>query len=172
MVVSQDKMVSLTYELRVNGHEGEIVETVDNEKPLTFLVGHGQMLPKFETNLLDHQIGDGFKFKLECDEAYGQFDKNAIINLPKENFGENHDLMKIDAMIPLQDQQGNRFVGKVTAVNEADVAIDLNHPLAGMDLYFSGKITEVREATKEELEQKNNNCSEHTDDCGGCSGCE
>ena len=38
------------------------------------------------------------------------------------------------------------------SINETTVTVDVNHPLAGQDLHFTGSIVDVREATAEELE--------------------
>ena len=64
MEVTKDKVVSLTYELRVDNNQGEIIETVDRNSPLTFLFGTGSLLPKFEDYLAGLKIGDAFDFNL------------------------------------------------------------------------------------------------------------
>ena len=55
-------------------------------------------------------------------------------------------------ILPLQDQNGNVIPGKVLSINEETVTVDVNHLLADQDLYFTGKIIEIRDATAEELE--------------------
>ena len=40
----------------------------------------------------------------------------------------------------------------VTAVTETTVTVDGNHPLAGKTLHFDVEITDIREASAEELE--------------------
>ncbi|HLT40951.1 MAG TPA: peptidylprolyl isomerase, partial [Enhygromyxa sp.] len=37
-------------------------------------------------------------------------------------------------------------------VGDDEVLVDVNHPLAGVELHFSVNISEVRQATAEELE--------------------
>jgi FKBP-type peptidyl-prolyl cis-trans isomerase SlyD len=61
-------------------------------------------------------------------------------------------LLTIGNVIPLQDENGNRFNGQVVSVTDELVKLDFNHPLADEDLYFTGKIIEVRDATQQELE--------------------
>jgi FKBP-type peptidyl-prolyl cis-trans isomerase SlyD len=60
-------------------------------------------------------------------------------------------MLFIDNVIPLMDQDGNRFEGRVMQIDENSVKMDFNHPLAGMRLYFTGSILDVRPATPEEL---------------------
>jgi FKBP-type peptidyl-prolyl cis-trans isomerase SlyD len=51
MIISKDKVVSLTYELRLDSIDGEIVESVKKEAPLTFLFGAGNLLPSLRKTL-------------------------------------------------------------------------------------------------------------------------
>ena len=156
MKIEKNKVVSVTYDLRTEGHEGQIVESATVEQPLRFIYDAGMMLPAFEQNLAGLSEGDTFQFKLSADEAYGQIVPENVIDIPKSAFeidGKIEDgLLEKDNIIPLQDQQGNRFDGRVEKVNDDTVTMDFNHPMAGKDLYFTGKIIEVRDATPEELD--------------------
>ena len=134
-----------------------------------------------------------------CEEqAYGERDDKSILSLDKATFSPNgvfdsENIYK-DAVVPLQNEEGQRFLGKVLEVSDDKVTIDLNHPLAGMDLVFHGHVFENREASEEEVkdffEQMNqhhcgggcgggcgsNNeggcgCGGHEDGEGGCCGC-
>jgi FKBP-type peptidyl-prolyl cis-trans isomerase SlyD len=153
MVISNEKVVSLTYQLKVDGKE---VETVKEDKPLVFLYGAGQMLPKFEENLKGLKAGDEFKFDIACDDAYGQATDEAVIDLPKNIFeveGKiDEGLLQEGNVIPMQNNEGQKFNGVVMEVKDDAVKMDFNHPLAGDDLSFTGKVLEVRDATKEETE--------------------
>jgi len=153
MVISNEKVVSLTYQLKVDGKE---VETVKEDKPLVFLYGAGQMLPKFEENLKGLKAGDEFKFDIACDDAYGQATDEAVIDLPKNIFeveGKiDEGLLQEGNVIPMQNNEGQKFNGVVMEVKDDAVKLDFNHPLAGDDLSFTGKVLEVRDATKEETE--------------------
>jgi FKBP-type peptidyl-prolyl cis-trans isomerase SlyD len=157
MVIDKQKVVSVTYQLNVNDYDGEVVETVNKEKPLTFLYGVGNMLEKFEENIQGLKEGDTFDFKIPSDEAYGQASEDAIVDLPINVFeieGEvDHDLLKVGNYIPMQDQQGNRLDGIVLEVGDEKVKMDFNHPLAGDDLFFKGEVIDVREATQDEISQ-------------------
>lgn len=168
MEIGKEKVVSVTYNLSINGAEGEgeMVEQVNKEKPLTFLYGVGNMLQKFEENLSGLQNGDTFKFVINSEEAYGPASEDAIVDLPINIFeveGKvDWDLLKVGNYIPMQDQQGNRLDGIVLEVGDEKVKMDFNHPLAGDDLYFNGEIIEVREASEEELEQGHANKSQES----------
>jgi FKBP-type peptidyl-prolyl cis-trans isomerase SlyD len=152
MKIEPQHVVSLTYDLYVNNEQGteELVESATLEQPLTFLFGAGQMLPKFEENLSPLSTGDTYDFHLSAGDAYGEFNDEAVANLPKEMF-QGQDLPEIGSVLPLQDNQGNHFQGQVVSIAEDSVIVDLNHPMAGQALHFKGNIVNVRPATPEEL---------------------
>ncbi len=169
MEVAKNRVVSLVYELRVDSKEGEIVEQLNDSNPLTFIYGVGNLLPKFESNISGLKIGDGFDFVLKTDEAYGASSEDALVEVPKEVFmvdGKfDAEMVKEGNAIPMLDGEGNRLNGIVLEVSDSAVKMDFNHPLSDEDLYFAGKVVDVREATEEELHHG------HIHNSGGCGGC-
>ena len=179
MQISNNKVVSLTYELRLDNEEGKVVEVVKDESPLTFLFGVGNLLPTFESNLNGLTAGDSFNFTLNSEEAYGSPTDDKIVKVPKEVFvvdGKiDEDLLQIGNSIPMMDRDGNRLSGQVKSVEDDAVLMDFNHPLAGNTLHFNGRISDIREATAEELEHGHIHAAGGCgcDSCGsdGCSSC-
>ncbi|RUT72893.1 FKBP-type peptidyl-prolyl cis-trans isomerase [Ancylomarina longa] len=154
MTIAKDKVISVIYELKTDP-SGEIIEKAVNGTPLTYLCGAGQMLEKFESNLMGLKIGDAFDFKLESADAYGEASEQAVIDLPKNIFEVNGELdtevIKEGNVVPMQDSSGRRMNGIVLEVADTTIKMDFNHPLAGDDLYFKGEVIEVREASEEEM---------------------
>ena len=152
MKIKPQHVVSLTYDLYVKQDDGTegLVESATEEQPLSFLYGAGQMLPKFEENLSTLSTGDGYEFRLLAEDAYGQYDDEAVASLPKEMF-QGTEIPEIGSLLPLQDNNGNHFQGQVVSIAEDSVIVDLNHPMAGQELHFKGTIIDVRPATPEEL---------------------
>ncbi|MDN5285882.1 MAG: slyD [Mucilaginibacter sp.] len=151
MKIEPQHVVSLTYDLYVDQNGTEtLTESATQEQPLTFLFGAGQMLPKFEENLSTLSAGDTYEFRLSAGDAYGEYDEEAVANLPKEMF-QGQEMPEIGSILPLQDNNGNRFQAQVVSVAEDAVIVDLNHPMAGQELHFKGSILNVRPATPEEL---------------------
>jgi len=151
MKIKPQHVVSLTYDLYVDQDGSEVLEeSATEEQPLTFLFGGGQMLPKFEEHLSELSTGDSYEFRLSAADAYGEYDEEAVANLPLEMF-KGADVPEIGSVLPLQDNNGNRFQGQVVSVAEDSVIVDLNHPMAGQELHFKGNILNVRPATPEEL---------------------
>ena len=155
MKVAKESVVTLTYTLRFDDANGEIIQQVNDDKPFVHLFGNGTLLPIFEQNLDGIEPGTEFAFGLTSKEGYGELTDTAIIELEKSIFekdGEvDKELLKLGNMITMQDQEGNPIDGRVTEIKEDKVVMDFNHPLAGRGLYFSGKVIDVREASDEEL---------------------
>jgi len=155
MIAEKNSVVSIVYELRNGSNEGDVVESLNNDNPLTFLFGTGGLLPKFEENLNGLTSGDSFEFLLRSEEAYGPVVESAIVHVPKSVFEVDgkidETLMKIGNTVPMMDAEGRRLNGKVTNIDTEAVEMDFNHPMAGNDLHFKGEVAEVRAATEEEL---------------------
>ncbi len=149
-------------------------EEATEQEPFVFISGFGTTIPGFEKEIEQLAEGDTFDFTLPCAEAYGEYVDARVITLDKNIFTVNGvfdaNMIYVGAIIPLQNEDGMRFMGKVLEVNAENVKVDLNHPLAGCDLNFAGTVTACREATNEEITQMINRLS--GGGCsGGCSGC-
>lgn len=156
MKISDNKYVTLTYDLHVGeGEERELMEQSTIERPMEFIYGTNSMLEAFEKEIDGLSAGDAFSFTITPDEAYGDYDENRIIELPKNIFevdGKIDEEMLFEGnTLPMMDSSGNRLVGSVVAIGENEVTMDFNHPLAGETMHFSGTVVDVREATVEEI---------------------
>ena len=175
MKIENNKMVSLIYELRENDSEGKVIEALDENRPLKFIYGTGKLLPVFESNISLLKSGDPFRFKLDSEAAYGEKREEMIINVPVSVFETdgklNEDICRVGNEVPMSDSEGNPLSGVINEITETYVRMDFNHPMAGMNLFFSGKIVEVRDATENELAATMHSCSGcATDENSGCSG--
>jgi FKBP-type peptidyl-prolyl cis-trans isomerase SlyD len=155
MTVGENKVVSMTYTLREESETGEMIQKVTEDRPFVYLFGIGGLLPAFKANLEGLNAGDDFSFVLKNHEAYGLPSDENIIRLDKKVFeidGVFDDsVIKVGEIIPMEDEQGYPLTGKILEVDGDNILVDFNHPLAGLNLYFEGKILEVRDATHEEL---------------------
>ena len=171
MKISDEMMVSLTYDLTVINEEGEkeLMERATQSQPLTFLFGMGMMLESFEKNIEGLKTGDKFSFVLTPEEAYGDYITNNVIELPKKMFeiDGKFDAERISEgqTLPMVDARGNRMMGSVLEVKDDVVVMDFNHPLAGETLHFDGEVIDIHEPTEEEI-----NALSEEDGCSGCDG--
>jgi FKBP-type peptidyl-prolyl cis-trans isomerase SlyD len=155
--VGKNKVVTLTYELSLPKKESTpVVDKADNEKPFSFVFGADVALESFEKNIEGLKPGDDFEFEIASGNAYGEYKEEAVVNLPKNIFqvdGEvRDDLLEPGRVLPMKDQEGNHYEGQVMEIKEEEVVMNFNHPLAGQDLHFKGRIEDLREATDEEVE--------------------
>ena len=182
--MSDHKIITLSYDLYIKGEDGEpaLYERAPKEKPFQFISGIGYTLDLFEKNTIDLKAGDTFDFDIPCAEAYGEYDEANVIELQKSiftrdgKFDDEH--VKVGYVIPLSDGQ-QTFNATVTEIRDDIVVVDLNHPLAGDDLTFKGRIIESRSATDEEVDavlHPKHSCGgcggSCGDSCGGCGSCD
>jgi FKBP-type peptidyl-prolyl cis-trans isomerase SlyD len=161
MKIQENKVVGLTYELKVSKLEDEIesapfsVEIREEDDPFYFLFGQSGLPEKFEELLAGKVDGEDFSFSIPVDEAYGEPDDELVITLPKSQFsgerGFSPEMLEEGNFLPLMDENGYSMQAKVLKDLGENLLLDFNHPLVGFDLHFEGKIIEVREATKEEI---------------------
>ena len=124
---------------------GEVFDSSEGRDPLMFLVGHKQMIPGFEEELMGAAKGERRTFTLEPERAYGEKIPEAIQQIPIAMFG---DIAPEPGMTLMSD------VGpfNVASVDGDIVTVDFNHKLAGETLQFSVEVVDVRAATAEEID--------------------
>lgn len=156
MKITANKYVAVTYDLNVGeGEERELMEKATAEAPLKFIFGTGMMLPAFEDALKEQEVGSTFNFSIAPADAYGEYDEEHVIELPKNIFEVDgkfdSEMIQEGNTVPMMDSNGNRLNGSILEVKEDIIVMDFNHPLAGETLHFSGEVIEVHEPTAEEI---------------------
>lgn len=172
---NNNKYIAVSYKLYTVGDgETKLVEETSEDKPFCFISGFGITLEDFEKEIVNVKEGEAFDFTLTKEKAYGDYEQERVLDLDKEMFCINghfdHDNIYVDATVPLQNEDGNQFYGRVLNITEDKVKMDLNHPLAGKDLNFKGTIIQSREATADEIQQLINSMSGDGCGCGSCGG--
>lgn len=189
MIVENEKVVTATYEMFVDGENGqeELMERATTDHPLVYCHGLGMMLPKFEEALAGKQKGDKFDFRIDHTDAYGEYDEEGVLDLDKKMFfngdGEfDSERVYVGAIVPMNTVDGQIVNAQILEISAEKVTIDLNHPLAGENLHFVGEIIDLRDVTPAELDALRHphkcggchgSCNNSCGDCGnGCGGCE
>ncbi len=155
MSTTKNNVITVDYTLFKDAATGEMIESTEGKQPLVFLSGVGQMIPEFEENVANLAVGESFSFGIKAENAYGVKSDEAIIELPQDMFMQEGKMVKevvVGNILPLEDQNGHVHPAKVVSINDASVTMDVNHPLAGQDLHFTGSVVEVREATEDEIQ--------------------
>lgn len=160
LTVRDDLVVSVDYTLRLA--DGEIVDSSVGRAPLTFIQGRGEVIPGLEKALYGMSVGEEKDVVVAPADAYGEFDADLLKTLPRSVFPPDM-ILEEGQGFRLRTNSGQVVVAYVYAVEDDQVTLDLNHPLAGETLYFNVKIAGLREATAEELDNSLRP--------SGCSGC-
>ena len=143
------KVIAIEYTLN-DANSKEQLDTNVGGNPLEFISGMGQIIPGLEKKIENLAAGEKVDVMVEPAEAYGEYNDEAVQNLPKEQFA-GIDLVEGMTLYGTgEDQQTVQVTVKTVADNE--VTIDYNHPMAGRTLMFSVSILDVRDATEEELQ--------------------
>lgn len=146
--VADDVVVSIEYTLTV---DGEVVDASEENEPLEYIQGYQNIISGLEREMTGMKIGDSKDVKVKPVDGYGELDPDALIEIPRSEFPKDFDL-KPGVDLQLQNQDGELLNAVVVAVVGNQVKLDLNHPLAGKELFFQVKVVDLRDATEEELE--------------------
>jgi FKBP-type peptidyl-prolyl cis-trans isomerase SlyD len=148
MQIADRVAVTIGYTLKDDA--GKVIDTSEGEgrKPLTYLHGVGALVPGLEKALTGKQAGDTLTVDLSSAEAYGDRDEKRIRNIPLRKLGESKPV--VGGRYRVQTESGV-VAALVTALKGDYATVDLNHPLAGMNLHFQVNVVGVRAATEEEI---------------------
>ncbi len=146
--VQDGQVVSMEYTLHV---DGELVDSSEGQEPLEFLQGEGNIIPGLEDELYGMGIGESKEVVVAAEDGYGLLDPDAFIDVPKSQFPAEIPL-EAGVELQVQDENGNPMMARIDRVDNENVKLDFNHPLAGKELHFKVKVVGLRDATEEELE--------------------
>lgn len=149
MQIAENKVVFIHYTL--TNQAGEVLDSSHGRgEPLGYLHGHGNIIPGLENALAGKGAGDKLDVTVEPAEGYGDRHEQLVQQVPREAF------QGVDELQPGMQFQADTGMGPrlftITKVEDEQVTVDGNHPLAGETLSFAVEVTDVREASEEELE--------------------
>ena len=150
MQITNHKVVSFHYTL--TNDQGTIIDTSAGGEPMPYLHGEENIVPGLELAMEGKSVGDKLKVSLESADAYGEFDPAMVEIVSAELFdGVDNIEVGMEFQAELPDGEGVQIV-RITDVDGDNITVDGNHPLAGQNLHFDVEITDIRDATAEELE--------------------
>jgi FKBP-type peptidyl-prolyl cis-trans isomerase SlyD len=159
MKIEKDTIVSLVY--RLTDAQNNLIE--ESGDPMVYLHGgYSGTFPKIEELLEGQEVGFETQIQLEPEDAFGDYDANLLKVEPRARFPEPLEIgmqfegvpsNEEDESIAVEDaDEDDILIYTVTDVEQDKVVLDGNHPLAGMALRFWIKVSQIREATPEEIE--------------------
>lgn len=149
MKAGKDKVIALHYTLTVDGEKVE--SSHDREQQLWVLLGYGQLIPGLEAALEGHEAGDTLEVDVAAADGYGERQEDHFQRMSKKYFPQANRL-KVGMVTLLQLKEGGQRAVTVHKVGMSTIDVDLNHPMAGKALHFDVSVSDVREATAEELQ--------------------
>ena len=164
MKIENNKVVAMHY--LVKTEDGTEIDSSLDSEPLHFVHGQGYLIPGLEDALVGKAAGDKFEVDVVATEAYGERIDELVQVIPKSMF----DGMEVEVGLQFRatTDQGEQSV-IVIDVNDDEVVVDGNHPLAGHNLSFDVEILNVREASEEELAEAKQMAPEEEETCKkGC----
>ena len=150
MIVEKDKAVSFHYTLK--DADGEQMETSRDKDPMSYLHGANNIIPGLEKAMEGRSVNDEFSVTVEPEEAYGVRNENNVQRLPMKRL-KGIGKVSVGQVLTLQTNNGPVQV-TVLKVGRFNIDVDGNHPLAGKQLTFDVEITDIRDASDEELEHR------------------
>jgi FKBP-type peptidyl-prolyl cis-trans isomerase SlyD len=148
--VQDDVVVSIDYTLRLE--DGEVIDSSEGRAPLQYLQGQGQIVPGLERELYGMNVGDEKEVTVSAEEGYGDYDEERLQQVPLDAFPEDMELEEGMSVRMRDVSSGQLFDATIDDIDDDDVTLDFNHPLAGETLIFDIKIVNLREASAEELQ--------------------
>lgn len=138
--VKEGSTVSVHYTGKLT--DGTIFDSSDGREPLKFKIGEGSLIRGFEDGVIGMKVDESKTVNIKAAEAYGDVREDLFIDVPKSQLPPD---LKIEEGMDLISQQpdGQQVVVKVKEIKPEIVVIDANHKLAGKDLIFEIKVTEI-----------------------------
>jgi FKBP-type peptidyl-prolyl cis-trans isomerase SlyD len=129
--------------------DDEVFDTSREGDPMTFLIGHKNMIPGFEAGVIGAAVGDEVEFTLEPADAYGDMEEGRVVSTPRDQFPEE---MPLELGLQLvADIGGQPTPFTIIGFSDVEVKCDFNHPMAGKTLHFKVEIVDLRDATEDEI---------------------
>lgn len=157
MEIKKNTVVLLQYQLR--DEAGQMLEDAYENEPVALLQGQGNVIRGLDKALLGHTSGDEFEVTVPPEDAYGPRQEDQIQRVSKKYFA-NPKRLKPGMQTSLRTENGTRPV-TVVKIGGKVIDVDTNHPLAGQTLSFKVRITDVREATPQELTHRHAHADGH-----------
>ncbi|MBD0776371.1 peptidylprolyl isomerase [Maribacter sp. ANRC-HE7] len=122
---------------------GQVFDSSVDRDPLEVTLGQGALIPGFEKGLIEMEVNENKTITIPKEEAYGEVQKELFQKVRKEELPEDM-VPEVGMGLMAKNPDGTEQPLRVAEVNEADIIIDANHPLAGQDLTFELQVVEIK----------------------------
>jgi FKBP-type peptidyl-prolyl cis-trans isomerase 2 len=129
--------------------DGTVFDTSDEQTPLEFTIGSGQIIPGFERAVVGMEPGETKTATIPPEEAYGLHREEMTITVEKEQFPDDIN-PEPGQQLQVQQPDGRMALVVISDVSESTVTLDANHPLAGQPLTFDIRLVDIVSAAPEQ----------------------
>lgn len=143
VVIKEGSKVKVMYEGTLA--DGSVFDKSEEGQPLEFTTGRGDVIPGFDNAVLGMKLNEKKEVTIPPEEAYGPRNETWIRKVPPSFFPDDM-TPELNMTLSLQDGNGRPFPGTITEITPDSITIDLNHPLAGMELTFTVEIVGIEQA--------------------------
>ncbi|PMR74283.1 FKBP-type peptidyl-prolyl cis-trans isomerase [Billgrantia endophytica] len=140
--IGEGMEITLHFTLKLE--DGTVVDSTRDKQPATFQLGDGNLPPGFENPLKGMTDGEHGSFQITPEHAFGQHNPQNIQRLGRDDFEEIEP--EVGTVMSFADPSGGELPGVITSVDDKQVEVDFNHPLAGRILTFEVEVIDVRPA--------------------------
>jgi len=141
--VKKGSKIKVDYEGRFE--DGKVFDSSkhgDHSHPLEFTAGEGQVIKGFDDAIMGMKIGEEKEFKIQKEEAYGDFREELKQDVPRKALPPEQK-PKVGMALMLSSPDGRQFPARIVYVNNEKITLDLNHPLAGKNLIFKINVVDI-----------------------------
>lgn len=123
--------------------DGEVFDSSKGRDPLEFQVGSGQVIPGFDRAVTGLGIGESREIRLDPEDAYGEPREDLVVEVERSQFPAEAEPV-VGQQVQVQVAPGENRVATIQDVDDQNITLDLNHPLAGQPLTFDVELVEIR----------------------------
>ena len=148
MKIAENKVVTINYTLR---DDNKTILDSAQDSDFAYLHGAQNIIPGLESALEGKAVNDELSVSIAPTDGYGERNDDMTQIVPKEMFGVDGDI-EVGQQFNAASPEGHEIMVTVMAVDDENITVDGNHPLAGATLHFEVKVMDIRDASEEELE--------------------
>jgi len=121
--------------------DGSVFDSSEGRDPIEFKIGSGVLLPGFENTVTEMEVDETRTVNIPCKDAYGDVNDEMVGEIPRSNLPDDIE-PEVGMVLSMQSPDGEMPV-RVIALDEENLTLDANHPLAGKDLTFELTLVEI-----------------------------
>jgi len=133
--MKEGSFVQLKYECELE--DGTVIDSSSMHAPIEFEIGTAAIMRIVEKQLMGSQAAG--RIRIGPIKLYGEHSLDLVQDVPRKKIGH----AARGSYLIIRDNNGANALGRVVHSDSDIVRIDLNHPLAGKDLYLDAEVNEI-----------------------------